>query len=83
MQMNHYTVTEMQCDGIAIEFLGATQEIDAAGQLVDITARFAAPSKGTVGRLNCRGCLPASGPPQYENTDVTQLTDQGVAVASH
>lgn len=77
------TVTEMQRDGIAIEFLGATQEIDAAGQLVEVTARYAAPSKGTIGRLNCRARLPASGPPRRESTDATESTDRGIAVAGH
>lgn len=57
------TVDELQREGLDIEFLGATQEIDGAGQLIRVTARYSAPSKGAIGRLNCEACLPASGPP--------------------
>lgn len=58
------TATEMRREGIDIEFLGATQRIDGDGQLIEVTARYEAPSKGTVGRLNCRACLPTSGSPR-------------------
>jgi len=58
------TVDRMREEGIDIAFLGATQEINGAGQLIELTARYDAPSKGTVGRLNCRACLPACGSPQ-------------------
>jgi hypothetical protein len=60
------TLAEMRDEGIDVDFLGATQEINAAGQLVEMTARYAAPSKGAVGRLNCRACLPATGGPRRE-----------------
>lgn len=72
------TVAEMQREGTDIEFRGATQEINAEGQLIEVTARYAAPSKGTVGRLNCRACLPASGSPQRERTE-----DRRMAVTTH
>lgn len=75
------TVTQMQREGIDIEFLGATQEINAAGQLIEVTARYAAPSKRTVGRLNCRACLPASGSPQHDGKDMTESESRHVAVA--
>ncbi|MFC4360645.1 hypothetical protein ACFO0N_22120 [Halobium salinum] len=58
------TVAEMQQEGIDIDFLGATQEFNAAGQLIEVTVWYMAPNKGTIGRLNCQACLPASGPPQ-------------------
>lgn len=58
------TVMGMQDDGIDIELLGATGEFDVAGHVLELTARYTAPSKGTVGRLNTRAGLPASGSPQ-------------------
>jgi hypothetical protein len=58
------TVDEMQREGVDIAFLGATQKINGAEQLIELTARYDAPNKGTVGRLNCRACLPACGSPQ-------------------
>jgi len=58
------TASTMQSEGIDIEFLGATLVVDADGQLVEVTARYSAPSRGTIARLNCRACLPACGPPQ-------------------
>jgi len=58
------TVDRMREEGVDIAFLGATQKINGAGQLIELTARYDAPSQGTVGRLNCRACLPACGSPQ-------------------
>jgi hypothetical protein len=66
----------MRREGVDIAFLGATQEINGAGQLIEVTARYDAPDKGTVGRLNCRACLPACGSPQ--RTDETgSASDRG------
>lgn len=69
------TVTGMQDEGIDIKFLGATGEIDTAGQMVEVTARYRAPSEGTIGWLNWRAGLPASGSPQRTDTPV-KTTDQ-------
>jgi hypothetical protein len=57
-------VAGLQRKGVEIRFLGATQQLNATGRVVDITARYAAPNKGTVGRLNFRARLPANGAPQ-------------------
>lgn len=57
-------VAALQRQGVELRFLGATQELDATGRPVDVTVRFAAPSKGTIGQLNCLAGLPASGAPQ-------------------
>lgn len=65
-------VERMRDEGERIDFLGATQEINAAGQLVEMSARYAAPSKGVIGRLNCRACLPATGGPRRETTSRTE-----------
>lgn len=62
------TVEALQQAGVDVEFRGATQEINAAGQLVEASARYRAPCKGTIGRLNCRARLPASGPPRRIQT---------------
>ncbi|MEF8789683.1 MAG: hypothetical protein V5A61_06115 [Haloarculaceae archaeon] len=75
------TVAEMRREGVDIEFLGATQEINPSGQLIEATARYSAPSKGTVGRLNCRACLPASGPPQHEEVSRTGTDHREPALA--
>ncbi|MEF8843410.1 MAG: hypothetical protein V5A62_17590 [Haloarculaceae archaeon] len=40
---------------------GATLDLDAAGRVVTVTARFEAPNEGAVARLNCRAMLPVSG----------------------
>lgn len=66
------TVAAMRDEGIDIDFLGATQEINAAGQLVEMAARYEAPSKGEIGRLNCRACLPAAGGPRCEAPHETE-----------
>ena len=58
------TVSRMQHDNIEIDFGGAIQEVNASGELVEVTARYIAPTKGTIGRCNCRTRLPASGPPK-------------------
>jgi len=58
------TASTMQCEGIDVEFLGATLEVDADGQLIEVTARYLAPTRGTIAQLNCRACLPACGPPR-------------------
>lgn len=60
------SVADMQRNGIPLAFLGATQEIDPSGHPIETTVRFSAPSKGTIGRLNCRARLPASGSPQRQ-----------------
>lgn len=57
------TVKTMQQEDIDIEFLGAKQTIDADGDAVEITARYAAPTKGTVGHLSVLAELPACGSP--------------------
>lgn len=77
------TIAAMRHDGIDIEFLGATQEIDAEGRLTEVTARYAAPSKGTIGRLNCRACLPASGPPRSERSDTSDSMSRRITVANY
>lgn len=64
----------MSEEGERIDFLGATQEINAAGQLVEMSARYAAPSKGAVGRLNCRARLPATGGPKRETRNETEAS---------
>lgn len=66
------TVAQLQREGVDIEFCGATQEINGAGQLIAVTARYEAPSKGAVGRLNCRACLPATGSPQRDEKDAPE-----------
>lgn len=66
------TITELHREGVEITFLGATLEINGAGQLITTTARYEAPTKGTIGRLNCRARLPACGQPQREDTDTTE-----------
>ncbi|WP_135535139.1 hypothetical protein [Halostella pelagica] len=75
------TIGRMQREGVDIEFLGATAETDAADQLVEVTARYAAPTKGSIGWLNCRARLPASGPPQRVRTDNAETEKQDVPVA--
>ena len=77
------TITEMRRDGIDVEFLGAVQVIDSAGQLIEVTARYAAPSKGTIGQVNCRARLPASGPPQPISSGDTEFETHPVAIAGH
>jgi hypothetical protein len=47
--------TRLRRDGVPIEFRGGIQRIDADGRVVELTARFDARTKGTVGRLNCHG----------------------------
>jgi hypothetical protein len=75
------TAAEMRREGVDVEFLGATQEINAAGQLIAVTARYVAPSKGTIGRLNCRACLPASGSPRADRPADSEPADQPSASA--
>lgn len=75
------TLEELQREGIDIEFLGATQEINAAGQLTEVTARYAAPSEGAIGQLNCRACLPACGPPQRADKQLAESGARRVATA--
>ena len=65
------TVAQLQREEVDIEFCGATQQINGSGQLVTVTARYEAPNKGAIGRLNCRGCLPASGPPQKDGKETS------------
>lgn len=60
------TIAELRREELEVAFLGATLEINGAGQLTTVTARYMAPSKGTVGRLNCRAKLPACGSPQHK-----------------
>lgn len=74
------TVARMQREGIDIRFLGATQEIDATGELIAVDARYAAPNKGSIGWLNCRACLPASGPPQAEEVDISNPREDQIPV---
>lgn len=74
------TVVQMQREGIDIEFLGATQRINGTGQLIECTARYAASSKGTVGQLNWRACLPASGPPQRDDTAESEARQISVEI---
>lgn len=66
------TVAQLQREGVDIEFCGGTLNINSAGQLITATARFEAPSKGAVGRLNCRACLPASGSPEVDGNETSQ-----------
>lgn len=65
------TIAELDREEVAITFLGATLEINAAAQLTAITVRYEARNKGTIGRLNCRAGLPACGQPQRNDTDTT------------
>lgn len=74
------TVTGMQDEGIDIEFLGATGEIDTAGKIVEVTARYRASSEGTIGWLNWRGGLPASGSPQ--RFEIAERTIEQKAIAA-
>lgn len=74
-------VARLEREGTDIDFLGATQEINAAGQLIAMTARYAAPTKGAVGRLNCRACLPASGGPRREGTGDVEVTGDAESAA--
>lgn len=70
------TVMGMQDEGIEIEFLGATGEIDLAGKVIEVTARYSAPSEGIIGWLNWRSGLPASGSPRRTDTAVNTTTKQ-------
>ena len=70
-------IEQLRGEGIDIAFLGATQRINAAGQLVEVTARYEAPSKGDVGRLNCRAGLPAAGSPRRADEEVAESTPSG------
>ena len=54
-------LSSLRADGVDIEFRGATAELNRAGQVLTVRARFAAPDEGAVGRLNCRAVLPVSG----------------------
>lgn len=74
------TVTGMQDEGIDIGFLGATGKIDTAGKIVEVTARYRAPSEGAIGWLNWRAGFPASGSPQ--RTDITENTIDQKAIAA-
>lgn len=74
------TVMGMQAEGIDIDFLGATGELNTSGQVIELTARYTAPNEGTVGRLNWRAGLPASGSPQ--RTDTAEFTADGTAIAA-
>lgn len=75
------TVAQLQREGVDIKFCGAIQTINSAGQLIRVTARYAAPSKGAIGRLNCRACLPASGPPQDDGKEPSQSARHHRALA--
>lgn len=75
------SITQLQREGVDIEFCGATQKINGAGQLIAVTARYEAPSKRTIGRLNCRACLPATGPPQHDGKDTPESTESPGALA--
>lgn len=75
-------IAELQREEVEIEFLGATLELNGSGQLIRAIVRYEAPTKGTVGRLNCRACLPACGEPQHEEADPTECDDRDVGVAS-
>lgn len=66
------TIEELHREEAEIAFSGATLDINEASQLITITARYEAPNKGTIGRLNCRAGLPACGQPQREDTDTTE-----------
>lgn len=66
------TVEELNHEDVAITFVGATLEIHHTARPNTITARYEAPSKGTIGWLNCRARLPACGPPQREDADTTE-----------
>jgi hypothetical protein len=70
------TVSEMQQQGIDIEFLGATKEVNASGELQTATVRYSAPRKRTIARLNCRACLPSSGSSQRHARDETESADR-------
>ena len=73
-------VAAIQATGVAIEFRGATQEIDATGTVVAVTVRFEAPTKGAIGRLNCCGGLPAAGQPRLLES-ATTLSERRPLVA--
>lgn len=75
------TAAEMRREGTDIEFLGATQRIDGDGQLIEVTARYEAPSKGAVGRLNYRACLPTSGSPRPVPRDGVESAGRRVAAS--
>lgn len=73
------TVSGMQDEGIDIEFLGATGEIDTAGKIVEVTARYRAPSEGNIGWLNWRAGLPACGSPQRTDTAANSIDQKAIA----
>lgn len=54
-------LSSLRADGVDIAFDGATAELNAAGQVLAVQARFVAPDEGAVSRLNCRAVLPTSG----------------------
>jgi hypothetical protein len=54
-------LSSLRAAGVDIRFRGATVELNKAGQVLAVSARFAAPDEGAVGRLNCRAVLPVSG----------------------
>lgn len=60
------TVRTMQQEDIDIEFLGAEQSIDANGDVVEVTVRYVAPTKGTIGRLSVLAELPTCGSPIHQ-----------------
>ena len=75
------TVAEMRDENVDIEFLGATQEVGPSGRTTELTARYSAPTEGTIGRLNCRASLPASGRPQRQRAVETGTRARGRQVA--
>jgi hypothetical protein len=54
-------LSSLRAAGVDIRFRGATVELNRAGQVLTVSARFAAPDESAVGRLNCRAVLPVSG----------------------
>lgn len=74
------TVSDMQRAGIDIALLGATQEYDPSGRLTKTTAEYSAPTKGTIGRLNCRASLPACGSPQRQRSGGAESETSRIAI---
>lgn len=76
------TVGELHREGVEVEFLGATMDINRAGQPITIKARYEAPTKGTIGWLNYRARLPACGEPQRKEAATTESEDRNIAITN-
>jgi hypothetical protein len=67
------TVVALRREGVDVELLGSTRNVGGQNEPTEVVARYAAPTKGAIGRLNWRANLPASGPPQRQPRDDTAV----------